>query len=167
MPQDVTVKIADANAEQLRWFATAVLGIDLGPNPNIRIETLRSKISAAGYQRDEITVPADLGNPAPTTAPAGETPAHAVDPGSYQRGPKVKILIDRQEGPGGDRPVFVAVNGKSMLIERAVPSDVGLPYVEALAHATQTLYDMDEGGNITSREVPLYPMRILAMPAAA
>lgn len=167
MSQDVTVKIADATVDQLRWFVTAVLGIDLGPNPNIRIETLRSKISAAGYQRDDIAVPTNVGTPAPATASAGETPAHAVDPGSYQRGPKAKILIDRQEGPGGDRAVFVAVNGKSMLIPRAEPCDVGLPFVEVLAHATQTLYDMDEAGNISSREVPLYPMRILSMPAAA
>lgn len=167
MPQDVTIKIADATVDQLRWFATTVLGVDLGPNPNIRIETLRSKISAAGYQRDDITVPDTIGTPAPAAAPAGETPAHAVDPGSYQRGPRAKIVIARDEKPGGDRPVFVAVNGKSMLIPRAEPCDVGLPYVEALLHATQTLYDMDEEGHITSREVPLYPMQILSMPAAA
>lgn len=167
MPQDVTIKIADATVDQLRWFVTAVLGIDLGPNPNIRIETLHSKIASAGYQRDEITVPASLGAPAPVAAPADEAPSHAIDPGSYQRGPKAKILIDRQEGPGGDRPVFVAVNGKSMLIPRAVPCEVGLPYVEVLANAVQTLHDMDEEGNITSRDVPLYPMRILSMPAAA
>ncbi|WP_042700702.1 hypothetical protein [Azospirillum sp. B506] len=167
MPQDVTVKIADATVDQLRWFATTVLGIDLGPNPNIRIETLRAKIASAGYQRDDITVLDSVGATAPVAAATAETPAHAVDPGSYQRGPKATIMIDRQEGPGGDRAVFVAVNGKSMLIPRAQTCEVGLPYVEVLAHATQTLYDMDEEGNISSRDVPLYPMRILSMPAAA
>lgn len=167
MSKDVTVKLTDATTAQLRYFAEVVLGLALGPNPNIKAETLIAKIASAGYQRDDITVPAGVGFETAPGPAAADTPAHAVDPGSYQRGPRASILIDRQEGPGGDRDVFVAVNGKSMLIPRGKPCDVGIPYVEALQHAVQTLYDMEEDGTITSREVPLYPVRILSMPAAA
>ncbi|RJF80948.1 hypothetical protein D3877_11985 [Azospirillum cavernae] len=167
MSNDVTVKLADATAAQLRYFAEIVLGLSLGPNPAIKTETLIAKIMSTGYQRDDITVPASVGGDAASQASAADTPAHAVDPGSYQRGPRASILIERQEGPGGDRDVFVAVNGKSMLIPRGKPCAVGLPYVEALQHAVQTLYNMEEDGSITSREVPLYLMRILSMPAAA
>ena len=133
----------------------------------VELGDLKVRVSRHAPAVHAVAAPQPTYAPAPTAAPAGETPANAVDPGSYQRGPKAKIIIARDEKPGGDRPVFVAVNGKSMLIPRAEPCDVGLPYVEALAHATQTLYDMDEEGNITSREVPLYPMQILSMPAAA
>ncbi|MBP2230823.1 hypothetical protein J2847_004132 [Azospirillum agricola] len=166
MSKDITVKIATATVEQLRYHAGVVLGLDLGPNPNIKAETLRAKISSAGYGRDEIVVPDSLGDAGETPA-ADQVPAHAVDPGSYQRGPRAQILIERQEGPGGDRGVFVAVNGKSIIIPRGKPCDVGVPYVEALQNAVQTVYDMDDEGNISSRDVPLYPMRVLSMPAAA
>jgi hypothetical protein len=57
---------------------------------------------------------------------------------------RVKILIHNQDGPGGEQPVFVAVNGVGYHIPREVPSDVPESIISALNNATETRYYREE-----------------------
>jgi hypothetical protein len=165
-PTDITLPLAEASLDQLRWFATNVCGLDIPKTTNAN--TIRSKISQV-HEKTEITVPAAIGTVivSDSAAPgpfAVATSEHALRAGSHQAGDKAKIFVEVQEGPGGNRPVFVSVNGVGILIPRAKEVEVAVPYVEALEHAVGTVYDFDNDGNQTSREVLHYPFRILRDP---
>lgn len=180
MTDTVSLPVEQASDEQLRWFIEHALGIPLTRKVMKRDELL-ARLHQAGHS-GPVQVMAGHGTaPTPTPTPAspaspvasgslaspvasGSAPAEgaALAPGSYQSGRKARIVIDRQDGPGGDRPVFVAVNGSSILIPRGEPVLVGMPYVEALTNATMTLFDQNpETGEITARDVPVHPFRIL------
>lgn len=157
MTDTVSLPVEQASDEQLRWFIEHVLGIPLTRKAMKRDELL-ARLHQAGHS-GPVQVMAGHGT-APTPAPEPE--GAALAPGSYQSGRKARIVIDRQDGPGGDRPVFVAVNGSSILIPRGEPVLVGIPYVEALTNATMTLFDQNpETGEITARDVPVHPFRVL------
>lgn len=167
MTDTVSLPVEQASDEQLRWFIEHALGIPLTRKVMKRDELL-ARLHQAGHS-GPVQVMAGHGTapasptPTPTTpTPAPAAEAAALAPGSYQSGRKARIVIDRQDGPGGDRPVFVAVNGSSILIPRGEPVLVGMPYVEALTNATMTLFDQNpETGEITARDVPVHPFRIL------
>lgn len=156
----VSIPIDEASDEQLRWFVEHVLGIPLA-RKTMRREELLARLHQAGHTGPIQAMPGHGSAPAPSPA-ATEEGGGLMPGGSYQAGKKAKIVIDRQDGPGGDRPVFVSVNGFSILIPRGEPVAVGLPYVEALANATQTLFDQNmETGEVSARDVPAYPFRVL------
>lgn len=158
----INVPIGEATVGQLRYYAEVVLGLDLGPNPNIKPETIIAKIGQAGHDGPTIQVPA----PADATEaeePLDANPEHALSPGSYQRShAKRWVQIDAQEGPGGKEPVQVAVNGTLILVPRGRPVELAEPYVEVLENAEKTVHDYDpEAHTLTPRSVPAYPMRLM------
>lgn len=72
-----------------------------------------------------------------------------------------KIIIHRQEGPGGIHPVFVSLNGFSCQIPREVECEVTKPIVQVLREAIPTLTFTDEKGEKYERDVQRYNMSVL------
>jgi hypothetical protein len=175
------VALAEATEPQLREFAQNTLGMDVKPGDtpaklkaaitkawNQDFIIVGAKVEAAPLPGHEAR-PAQVIGQAESVAgnqSAAAGAAAPLVPGGSNKDPRVKIIIPRQEGPGGDRSVEVAVNGTLILIPRGQPCDVAYRYYEALRNATQTLYDMDDDSNILSREVPAYPFSVLEMPPA-
>jgi len=137
------IEIADATAEQLRQFGSIILGLQLGGTENR--QTMIAKFSEAGYGPDFI----NLGDPA--TAPVGSPKeGGAFNSRLNERGDtEVRIVIHKQDKAGGEEPVPVAVNGRSMWMPRGVPHLVPETYVEVLDHAIEKIYpeyDPSENG---------------------
>lgn len=166
----VATALDAATHAQLKDFAEVGLGLALGSKPLSR-EQILAKVRAAspGLETIDVQAPADpVGFPAGTPPqPTAANDEDALVAGGYQQGDKLVIQIEVGSEKGGEKPVFVAVNGVNMLIERGKPQAVGLPYVEALENAIQTLYTQDPvTGEITSRDAPIYPFRVLRQRAA-
>lgn len=76
--------------------------------------------------------------------------------------PKVKLMINEQQGVSGKRPVFVGVNGIGMLIPRNEEVSVKLRYLNALRGATETLYELNEQTQKNEpKNVPSYPFQLV------
>lgn len=144
-------KIADATATELAEFAKVQFGIE-GVRHTMGKEAILAKLATVGFAADEITVDAPQ-------APAAPRPVKAEDIGSAEM---VRILISEQDGAGGSEPVFVAVNGRGILIPRGKEHPVRKPFVEALQNATRRVPIMGGDSQITGwREVPQYPFQVL------
>lgn len=79
---------------------------------------------------------------------------------------KVWVIIDMQEGPGGEEPVPLSVNGRALFVPRGKPCQIAQRYVEVLRHAKQTTYTQDKDQNMIPRTVFMYPWRTLSMAEA-
>lgn len=131
------IAIEAASAKELRQYAELQLGIDL-PQTSNRSQIL-AKIKRAEPDIEEVPAIVDP-EPAPLTK--------AVAAEAQQEAKKVRVRIAPQDGVGGDRPVFVSVNGRAMLIPRSKVVEIPPAYAEALTNATYTVYDEvknDEG----------------------
>ena len=167
MSDTVKIKLADASTEQLRWFAGSYLNLEVSPSDNAN--ALRVAISRA-WDDSEISVPSDMGGDAKKPSPrkvAAPAPGAALAPKDSSRDPRVTLIISRQDGPGGDRPVEVGVNGTLILIPRGEPSTVAYRYYEALKNAVQTVYEQTSDGDIIGRDVHTYPFQVTNMPSEA
>lgn len=151
-----SIPLAEANLDQMREFASNVLGLRVAAN--IGEDTLRARIAEA-HNGSEINVTEAGQEPAPQTGTPPTPPAAAKQKEETRR-----ILIQEQEGAGGRDPVPVSVNGTAMLIPRGKPVDVPARYVEALTNAVQWQYDTDEEGRMLPdpRKVPSYPYSVVA-----
>jgi hypothetical protein len=92
-------------------------------------------------------------------AAKGEDPA-VVRARIERDGAYINVMIQRQPGDGGDEPVTVAVNGKTLRIERGKPQLIRRPYYEALKNSEERHFDFREGDGateLTPRMVPSYP----------
>lgn len=74
---------------------------------------------------------------------------------------KVQVFIHNQDGPGGDKPVFVGANGIGYLIPREKWVSVPMIVVNGLNDATETRYyredrDGQATGPMLSKEVRRY-----------
>ncbi len=150
-----TILLAEASAAQLREFASVHLGLDVAPTMNSN--TLRALISQAGYTKDSFEIEEPE---APVVLDAKRASSLAGD------NRRVKIVIHTQEEPGGDRPVFVSVNGSAMLIPRGQEVEIPYPYFEALKHAEKIIYDQSpdpRGGLLPPRFAPQYPYTIVSL----
>lgn len=78
--------------------------------------------------------------------------------------PKVTLVLNRTEEKGGNRPLFVSVNGVGMLIPRGEKVSIPFRYYLALLNAVGIQYDQDEEGELESREVQSYPFNVQEMP---
>lgn len=154
-----TIPIAVSTIEQLREFAETVLQLKI--HPNAKRETIIDRIEVA-HQGDSITVPEVEQEPILSTIPSPANEPPPIPPAE-----KVRIYVETQDIPGGDKPVAVSVNGRAMLIPRGKEVDVPRPYVHVLQNAVRDIYDPLEGGGIstTPRKVPSYPFRVIADPA--
>lgn len=158
------IKIEDASLDQMRQFATEVLGMDVAPQTNS--PTLRAKIAQA-WDGDHIEVDGEVGPSgrlvkpaAPATKPTG----HQITAVSAKGDPVVMLVISEQPGKGGDRPVPVGVNGVAILIPRGAPQPVPWRYYQALCSAVQTVYEQLDDMTIIAKQVPCYPVTVTQMP---
>lgn len=164
MAKKVThISIADATDGQLRWFAGRVLGLPI--EEFAARDTVISAIRRAGHVTPTISItdatPIDF--PPPADDQTVDQIAQPKPAKPSVAGEKITIVVERQEGPGGDRPIFVAVNGTAMLIPRGEPAAVAWPYVEALKNAVRTEYYQDPSTQeILSHEVLTHPFRIIS-----
>lgn len=153
------IKLQDAKGYQLREFATKVLGLDVKGTESL--EKVRAKIAAA-YDGDEI----EVSEPEAVTAPVRviPTPAGSDSASDADANRKVKIIIQKNNLPGGSAPVFAAVNGRGIWIPRGEPVEVAQKYVEVLENSQEAQYEMlPEGGiNPEPRMVPVYPFQRIA-----
>jgi len=86
-------------------------------------------------------------------------------PGDFKGLPKVKVNIAKSEQAGGDRHVFLAVNGAEFLVQRGEPVDIPYPVYEALKNAVEWKYFQDqETREMKKVEVPRYPFQVLSIP---
>lgn len=69
--------------------------------------------------------------------------------------PKVKLMVFNQDGPDGNQPIFVAVNGVGFAIPREMVVAVPQPVINALRDAVEIKYyrEQDAAGQ------PFGPMR--------
>lgn len=150
------ISIAEATPQQLRSFATTVLGLELEGRENG--PTLRSKIEQAGWTGDNIPVMGE----APSGPPAGSRDAREASKIVKENGRAYfTIIIPREDKPGGQEPVYVSINGRGMFIPRGERQEVPAEYVEALDHAEQHVYDEFDGNGLgglkAPRKVKSYP----------
>lgn len=145
------IKITDATATELAKYGAETLNL---PNmvPTRGLNVILAEIRKV-EDKEFIEIDEVAGAP-PETKPGGVPSAeNQPDPDSL-----VKIMIPQQEGPGGNEPVWAAVNGVGLWIPRDQWHDIKFKYVEALENATKRIYDTDDEGKIVGhRDVPQYP----------
>lgn len=74
---------------------------------------------------------------------------------------RFKIIIPSSSGPGGSDDVFLAPNGREMLIKRDMEVEVGQDVIECLNNATITEYITDKDGRMVGdRQVPRFPYQL-------
>ena len=156
----IKVRFDEASPKQLRQFASETLGIQIAENCNLG--TCQAKVREA-WKPDFILL---LDDTAPAE-PAGASPPTQETAGVD--GPKpgyVRIVINETEAPGGADRVKLGVNGKAMLIDRNVPSDIPRPYYLVLLEAYEHRYEMMEDGksmNPVPRKIARYPFSLIAI----
>ncbi|MCH8505362.1 MAG: hypothetical protein LAT50_13685 [Ectothiorhodospiraceae bacterium] len=78
---------------------------------------------------------------------------------------RIRLTIHEAEGPGGDKPLPVSVNGVAISIPRNMEVDVPERYIEALKLCVSTVYEFKKGKDGTDemvgRQVPRFGMTIL------
>lgn len=135
------IEIDDATADQLRNFASQVLGIEIGGRENK--PTMIGKMAEVGYSMSFINLPPSA--PAPSGGPDQRA---AFNTRINAKGVKeIRIIIHTKDEPGGDRAVPFSVNGKSMLIPRGSEEWVPEHFVEALDHAEEDIFDEYSSGD--------------------
>lgn len=117
----------------------------------------------AAMPDDEVRAKLALLDQVGPSAPAPEV-HHRL--GGATKHARMIINIQPQDKPGGDRDVFVAVNGVGYLIKRGKNVSVPAPVVEVLQHAIETIYDQvhDNQGRVIDlrkREALSYPFSVL------
>ena len=156
------IPLAEASPEQLRIFANQWLGMTLPPNA--KETTLRSRVADA-WSKDFILV---LEQPDNTVQERVEAPPpEPSDSGNGNDEPKrryVRLVINESDKAGGRDPVSVSVNGRAMLIERNVESEVPEEYYQVLKDAIEYRYDPNPDGNGLNpipRKVHRYPFQVV------
>lgn len=143
-----TIQIKDATPKQLRDFGTIVYGMELNGREN-RGQML-NKLEEVGFVGGSIDIEVeDAGADVLRPGMAGAEVVGAE---------KVNITIHTVEGPGGDEPVKVSVNGSAMLIPRGKPVDIPKPYFNVLSDAKQSIPIVNRDGAIEGyRDRHAYP----------
>ncbi len=193
MTKHVTKPLADATLDELKTFATVVLGLELPTKGRNTPNKLMALIKQA-YDGTILTIPAVV--PSKTTATVleetttgavdvktsvatGKRPAPEFGKEGYQdmesnpddpnhpSNKMVEIFIDTREEPGGDSPVWISCNGQGIWIPRGQNAMIRYKFVHILENAVQTVYEQtEENGPMVPREVPAYPWRLVTQIAA-
>lgn len=139
-----------ATINELRVYARDELGLQVpqkGMTKELLIEAIRDADPSF--------------NPEPVKA-GEDLPAPAV------KGKKtVKIMVHKTSEQGGDRDVFVGVNGKARLIKRGVEVEVPIEVAEVLKNAIETRYEWKadprhpQGGENVARDAQAYPFSVI------
>lgn len=152
-----------ASKEQLLTFAGLVLQIEV--DESMTKEKVLALIEQAGWQRDTIptlTRPSSLPMMSDAT---GSARPHPFPHNFQNKGAMrqcIKIRINTEEKAGGDRKVFVAVNGSGMEIPRGRVEAIPVEYVEALENAEELIYEPSVEGLPEPRIVKSYPFSYVA-----
>lgn len=155
------IPIHEATADQLRKFAQ-MQNLAISPNPNTGPDKIAAVIRQAGFEEIEVQ---DDPPEAVQAQSAPQPSSRAMAAQDHGDVPLVEVLIERDEGVGGDRPVFLSVNGRGLLVERGKPQKIKYPYFLALQNAVKTAIDQDpNSGETMTREVPSYNWRVTRMP---
>lgn len=98
--------------------------------------------------------------------PGLETQAKS-DADKVRKATKRLIMINNQEGPGGDQAVFVAVNGMGYNIPREKQVLVPEPVVQVLENAIESTYQRDQSngqdfGPVVERKRKRFPFQVLS-----
>jgi hypothetical protein len=142
-----TVRIDAAKLNELRHFAEVQMGLDVPEGA--KIVQIRALLQQAGYTKDTIEVDDDVLVP-------------ATKPEAAAASGKTKIIVATQEGPGGDRPIFVSVNDRPMYVPRGEVVEIPNEFVHVLSNAKQIVYEAtDAQGLGRAREVLTYPFQIV------
>lgn len=152
-----------ASKEQLLTFAGLVLQIDV--DETMTKEQVLAKIEEAGWQRDTIPTlhrPSSLPQMSDATGSARPRPFDHDFQSKGKARPCIKIRVNTEDKPGGDRPVFVAVNGNGMHIPRGKTEPIPVEYVEALENAEELVYEPSVEGLPEPRIVKSYPFSYVA-----
>ena len=147
------IKLSAASGEQVRKFASEVLGLDIKTADTIG--SIRAKIATV-WEGDEIDVE-EGGKLAKVQVMPIET---KDDDGSEM----VRVIIQKTSGVGGSDTIFASVNGRAIWIPRGEPVDLAKKYFEVLQNAVEAIYDQlpDGGINTEPRMVPVYPYQRIA-----
>jgi hypothetical protein len=76
--------------------------------------------------------------------------------------PRVKIVIDEQEGHEGHQPVKLGINGHVLVIKRGHEVEIPESFINLLKELKYTVYGKDDAGNDTERDVPRFAWRKVA-----
>lgn len=152
-----TIRVDDATAAELREFAANTLNLDIAPASNKG--TILAKLDAAGFNGKEITV----------TDQAAMPPAQKIETTTSDTGKRydekgreiVRIIIAREDKPGGDEAVQGCHNGVPFEIIRGVPVDVPKIYYNVLKNARGTRYANMRQGLEGPQIVPAYPVNLI------
>lgn len=183
------VRIEDATMKQIEAFAALDLGLEF--DKRATRESLIERIRAAGHQMDDIRIVEETApGPARQAQGDGKRPApfgydsEVIDMPDLedvtyreekrpQRRIKVKrdrmyygIVIETNDGSGGEDPVAVGCNGKPVHIPRGIGVAVPVNILEVLENANMDVYaeQMDigpgnPGGLRGKRQVQSYPFK--------
>lgn len=174
----ITVPLSTASLAQLKEYAGATLGIDM--NQSTDETEIRAQIMIAAPGVTELTVTAVDVPVIPTAQPQEIKPQRKpavtlIDNDLEQSGRNDAVaVIEIQVGSGknGQDPVYVSVNGTSMLIPRGKQVPIPYRYYNALRHATRIEYEQitDDRGNpgpLLPRQVPEYPVSLIRIQTPA
>lgn len=165
--------IRSLSDDEMKRVCTIVYNLDVAPNA--RRSIMEADLKAAGVSLDDkVEVPED-----PKIAKQKEIqaagakqdktpdPKTGLTPEQYAD-EFVEVMIAVEEKSGGNEPVWVGVNGKGQWVPRGAPARVRRKYYEAFMNATRTVYDPLQGplgGVSAGRDVPTYPVSLVADPA--
>lgn len=140
----MNINLMKASPEELKAYGRDELGISL--SLTMKPETMRQRIIDACNEQGK-PVPISKEDDGPKDAGDGYT----------------KIVIQKQDKPGGSDPVFVGYQGRGYTIPRGVPVDVPNPVVHILENAIQDIHTQDpETGEMVTQKVPSYPFQVLS-----
>lgn len=75
-------------------------------------------------------------------------------------GQRKTIVIHQSDTDGGDKAVFVGVNGVGYQIPRGKPWDVPVEVIEALNNAVVTRYSSGKDGTVVPMNAPRYAFSV-------
>lgn len=168
------IPIVEANIHQLRKYAETELGIFDFTDATTRAQMLAA--IAVVDQSGMVTVDDFVAMEPYRPEIGGKRPHLAffnknwkdrmVARGeAYNLDPSVILQINKEEKPGGDEPVPIAVNGKAMYIERAKVCEIPYRYYLALTYAVRTIWKQTkDDGTREASESPAYPYNVLHLP---
>lgn len=144
-----TKPVAEATFEEVRLFAQVSLGLDIDERVSKK-ETILAKAEKAGHRIEQVIIydmpkQSDL---------APKSVGRTRDINGEEC---VKINVAAVEGQGGDRPVPVTVNGRTMLIPRGDDVWVPVRYAEVLKNAVMDEYEQSTKGLGDPRKTYSYP----------
>lgn len=76
--------------------------------------------------------------------------------------PRVKIIIDEQDGHEGNKDVQLGINGYVLNIQRGKVVEIPEPFVKLLEDSKYTIIGKDENKEDISREQPRFHWRKVA-----